>query len=250
MVFAAWSGEELGLIGSNHFAEQFEQETLYPMISANLNLDMVGRLRDNLVLQGLGSSTGWRSEIEKRNVPVGLSLVLNDDCDLPTDASIFYRRGVPILAAFTGSHEDYHKPTDTPEKLNLDGAAQIGRLMTLITRGLSTAEAPLPYQVYQGAQPEGGQRRANMRAYLGTVPEYGADYVKGVLLSGVTKNSPADKAGMKGGDVIVELSGKTIDNVYDYTFGIEALKIGQQTSITVLRDGERLQLNIIPGSRD
>lgn len=250
VVFAAWSGEELGLIGSNHFAEQFEQETLYPMISANLNLDMVGRLRDNLVLQGLGSSTGWRSEIEKRNVPVGLSLVLNDDCDLPTDASIFYRRGVPILAAFTGSHEDYHKPTDTPEKLNLDGAAQIGRLMTLITRGLSTAEAPLPYQVYQGAQPEGGQRRANMRAYLGTVPEYGADDVKGVLLSGVTKNSPADKAGMKGGDVIVELSGKTIDNVYDYTFGIEALKIGQQTSITVLRDGERLQLNIIPGSRD
>jgi C-terminal processing protease CtpA/Prc len=176
-------------------------------------------------------------------------LVLQDDCDLPTDASVFYRRGIPILAAFTGSHEDYHKPTDTPEKLNLEGAAQIGRLMTLISRGLATAEEPLAYQTYQGAQVE-GQRRVNMRAYLGTVPEYGADDVKGVLLSSVTKNSPADKAGLVGGDVIVELSGKPIDNVYDYTYGIEALKVGQQTSISVIRDGKRLQLNIIPGSRD
>ncbi|MBL8892052.1 MAG: M28 family peptidase [Planctomycetaceae bacterium] len=282
LVFAAWSGEELGLIGSGHFVDQLLKQqattgsnsnsnvptgsdatknldpttaaattatSLYPMISANLNLDMVGRLRDNLVLQGLGSSPTWKSEIEKRNVPVGLSLVLQDDCDLPTDASVFYRRGVPILAAFTGSHEDYHKPTDTPEKLNLEGAAQIGRLMTLISRGLANADEPIPFQLYQGAQTE-GQRRVNMRAYLGTVPEYGADDVKGVLLSSVTKNSPADKAGLQGGDVIVELSGKPIDNVYDYTYGIEALKVGQQTSISVLREGKRLQLNIIPGSRE
>jgi S1-C subfamily serine protease len=162
---------------------------------------------------------------------------------------VFYRRGVPILAAFTGSHEDYHKPTDTPEKLNLEGAAQIGRLMTLIARGLATAPQPPPFQIYQGAQVE-GQRRVNLRAYLGTVPEYGADDVKGVLLSSVTKNSPADKAGLQGGDVIVELAGKTIDNVYDYTYAIEALKVGQQTSVSVLRDGQRLALNIIPGSRD
>lgn len=285
LVFAAWSGEELGLIGSSYFVDQLlKQQTgtdsnsaaesptnlgaasnpaatatnaatpapttsLYPMISANLNLDMVGRLRENLVLQGLGSSPAWKSEIEKRNLPVGLSLVLQDDCDLPTDASVFYRRGVPILAAFTGSHEDYHKPTDTPEKLNLDGAAQIGRLMTLISRGLASADEPLAFQLYQGAQAE-GQRRVNLRAYLGTVPEYGADDVKGVLLSSVTKNSPADKAGLLGGDVIVELSGKPIDNVYDYTYGIEALKVGQQTSISVLREGKRLQLNIIPGSRE
>lgn len=283
LVFAAWSGEELGLIGSSHFVDQLLKQSaeaktsassttvdpvdggaeksaaptsttldpnnLYPMISANLNLDMVGRLRENLILQGLGSSSEWRSEIEKRNVPIGLSLVLQDDCDLPTDASIFYRHGIPILAAFTGSHEDYHKPTDTPEKLNLEGAAQIGRLMTLVSRGLATADAPLAYQLYQGAQAE-GQRRVNMRAYLGTVPEYGADDVKGVLLSSVTKNSPADKAGLLGGDIIVELSGKAIDNVYDYTYAIEALKVGQQTSISVVRDGSRKQLNIIPGSRD
>ncbi len=279
LVFAAWSGEELGLIGSSHFVDQLLAQriatspnppakapaeqggvsedkspnntptSLYPMISANLNLDMVGRLRENLILQGLGSSTGWRSEIEKRNVPVGLALVLQDDCDLPTDASVFYRRGIPILAAFTGSHEDYHKPTDTPEKLNLEGAAQIGRLMTLVSRGLATADEPLTFQLYQGAQVE-GQRRVNMRAYLGTVPEYGADDVKGVLLSSVTKNSPADKAGLLGGDVIVELAGKAIDNVYDYTYAIEALKVGQQTSISVMRDGTRMQLNIIPGSRD
>lgn len=294
LVFAAWSGEELGLIGANHFADVLEEkhgakiaalrnqmaatanpentdeppvdpvpvdpapvdpasgqasDGLYPLISANLNLDMVGRLRENLILQGLGSSAQWRSEIEQRNVPVGLSLTLQDDCDLPTDASAFYRKGVPILAAFTGSHEDYHKPSDTPEKLNYDGAAQVTKLISLIAHGLATADNPISFQQYSG-QEQAGNVRAVMRAYLGTVPEYGADDVKGVLLSGVTKGAPAAEAGLQAGDIIVELSGKPIDNVYDYTYAIEALKVGQQTTITVNRKGERILLAITPGSRD
>ncbi len=274
IVFAAWSGEELGLIGANHFADQLQAKYaikpsstpteptsdqdagknanaggIYPLISANLNLDMVGRLRENLILQGLGSSPKWRAEVEKRNVPVGLQLTLQDDCDLPTDASAFYRKGVPILAAFTGSHEDYHKPTDTPEKLNYEGAADVAKLMSLIARGLATADQPIPFQQY-GGQQEGGSVRAVMRAYLGTIPEYGADDVKGVLLSGVTKGAPAEVAGLMAKDVIVELSGKPIDNVYDYTYAIEALKVGQKTTISVMRDGKRVLMAITPTSRD
>lgn len=264
VVFAAWSGEELGLLGAQHFAKEMldslpdpvaddsgetPEKTLAPRIAANLNLDMVGRLRDNLVLQGLGSSDQWRAEIEKRNVPVGLSLVLQDDCDLPTDASVFYRNGVPILAAFTGSHQDYHKPTDTPEKLDYDGAARVARLMALIARGLATADDPIAYRRHTQEQENSGVR-AVLRAYLGTIPEYGADEVKGVLLSDVTKGAPAEKAGLKGGDIIVELAGKPIDNIYDYTYAIEALKVGETTTITVMRDGERLLKAITPGSRD
>ena len=260
LLFAAWSGEELGLLGAQHFAEQMlgqqqeaktdqQEASLYPAVTANLNLDMVGRLRDNLVLQGLGSSDQWRGEIEKRNVPVGLSLVLQDDCDLPTDASVFYRKGVPILAAFTGSHSDYHKPSDTPEKLNYEGAAQISRLMALVARGLVMADQPITFQQHTQEQ-ENPNMRAVLRAYLGTIPEYGADDVKGVLLSDVTKGAPAEEAGLKGGDIIVELAGKPIDNIYDYTYAIEALKVGQKTTITVMRDGQRLLKAITPGSRD
>ena len=88
-----------------------------------------------------------------------------------------------------------------------------------------------------------------MRAYLGTVPDYATE-VKGVLLSGATKGAPADKAGLKGGDIIVELAGRKIENIYDYTYAIEALKIGQEVDITVQRDGKKVSLKITPGSRE
>lgn len=260
IVFAGWSGEELGLIGSLHFTNKLKKQLdtqnpgrkekgIYPAVSANLNMDMVGRLRKSLILQGIGSSNRWKSEIEKRNLPVGLSLTLQNDCDLPTDASAFYRNGVPILSAFTGSHLDYHKPTDTPDKLNYPGTVRVTKLFSLIARGLLTSKEIPPFQSYNKAE-GGGKVRAVLRAYLGTIPEYGAGDIKGLLLSGVTKGAPAAIAGMKGGDVVVELAGKKIENVYDYTYAIEALKVGQKTTVVVIREGKRLKLNLIPGSRD
>ena len=132
VVFAAWSGEEEGLLGANHFVKNFtanrqsphgsEPVSLYPSIAACLNMDMVGRMTDKVILQGVGSSSIWPAEIERRNVLLGLPLAIQNDSFIPTDASAFFIQGVPILSAFTGSHEDYHTPRDTPDKLNYDGA--------------------------------------------------------------------------------------------------------------------------------
>jgi Tol biopolymer transport system component len=308
ILFAAWSGEELGLLGASHFAKQLEatptahaahaavhhahthaaeepsvnpehtpegsrpdassgpadhphanahgdaskpttaaSESLYPSIAACLNMDMVGRLEKNLILQGVGSSSIWSSEIERRNVPIGLPITLQEDSYLPTDASVFYLRGVPILSAFTGSHSDYHTPRDTPDKLNYDGAARVARFMGLVTRSMALRDDPPDY-VSQKA-PQEGQRRANLRAYLGTIPDY-TEEIAGVKLSGVAKDGPASQAGLQSGDVIVELAGRKIENIYDYTYAIEALKIGEEVQITILRDGQRLTREIVPGSRE
>ncbi|MFK7735966.1 MAG: M28 family peptidase [Pirellulaceae bacterium] len=219
--------------------------SLYPMISSALNLDMVGRLRENLVLQGIGSSPAWTAVIERRNAVVRLPLTLQNDCNLPTDASTFFLRGVPILSAFTGSHGEYHTPRDVPELLNYEGAAQVSRLMALITRDLVMAQSA-PEFVDQPAEPE---MRANLTAYLGTIPDYAQDEVQGVLLGGVTKGAPAEQGGMLGGDVIIELAGKKIENIYDYTYAIEALKIGQEISAKVQRGGKTIDLKITPSSR-
>ncbi len=286
LLFAAWSGEELGLRGSQAFADDFDTlfpatsprrepsipstgdgrgehphrdaagtdaphaatshpGSLYPRIAACVNLDMVGRLRDKLILQGIGSSPDWTSIIERRNAVVRLPLTLQNDCYLPTDASTFFLRGVPILSAFTGSHAEYHTPRDVPELLNYEGAARIARLMALIVRDLATADHP-PQFSDQPAEP---QVRANMTAFLGTIPDYSQEDVQGVPLSGVTKGAPADLAGIRGGDVVVELAGRKIENIYDYTYAIEALKVGQPVTIKVRRGDSVLALEVTPASR-
>ena len=215
-------------------------------VIAALNMDMVGRLEDKLVLQGLGSSSDWTGIIESKNVVVRLPLTLSDDTDLPTDATSFYQAGVPILSAFTGSHTDYHTPRDTPEKLNYPAAAKISKLMGLIALQLSNQPQP-PKYVKQSAKPK-QESRGGVRAYLGTVPSYGDDVV-GVKLSDVTKGAPAEVAGVQGGDIIVELSGQKIENIYDYTAAIDGLKINQETIIAVQRGDKRLELKITPKSR-
>ena len=294
VVFAAWSGEELGLLGSSHYVKQmetmfsqhaaaFEQppetETdkdaepgnaadadkksddkksddrsgpntggLHLYIAACLNMDMVGRMQEKLVLQGIGSSTDWQQIIEQANVPAGLPITLQDDSYLPTDASVFFMHGVPILSAFTGNHGEYHTPRDTPEKINYEGISQISKFMTIVLNELISRKK-MPEYVMQ-EKPADGQRRANLRAYLGSIPDYAETDTKGVQLSGVAKGGPADAAGVKGGDVIVKLAGKAIENIYDYTYAIEALKIGQEVEITVQRNGKEITMKVTPGSRD
>ncbi len=215
-------------------------------VIAALNMDMVGRLEDKLVLQGIGSSPWWAKAVESKNALVRLPVTLSDDTDLPTDATSFYQAGVPILSAFTGSHTDYHTPRDTPEKLNYPAAAKISKLMGLITLQLATEKKP-PQYVRQSSKPK-QETRGGVRAYLGTVPSYGDDVV-GVKLSDVTQGAPAEIAGVKGGDIIVGLAGQKIENIYDYTAAIDGLKINQETTIAVTRAGKRIELQIVPKSR-
>ncbi len=251
VLFGAWSGEELGLLGSNYYVNHYPgvktTEPLRSKIAAYLNMDMIGRLNENLVVQGLGSSPYWAGEVEKRNAPVGLSIVTQQDSYLPTDATSFFLRGVPILAAFTGSHEDYHSPRDTADKINYQGMKDVVRFMSLVARGLVVSETEPEYVEMEKPKSKG---RGLMRAYLGTVPDYAQGDVKGVKLSGVTKGGPAQKAGVLGGDIIVELAGKKVENIYDYTYAIEALKVGQPTKLVVMRGSEQVSLEVTPESRE
>ena len=245
IIFAAWSGEELGLIGSSWFAEH----PLLPLtnVVAYLNFDMVGRLRDNkLTLQGVGSSPAWTKLIEKRNVAAGFAATLQDDPYLPSDTTALYPKGVPVLEFFTGSHDDYHRPTDKPDTLNYEGMERITRLARGLMIDLEQAERPAYAQVAR--RDSGAGSRENLRAYLGTIPDYAAE-VQGVKLSGVRAGGPAEKAGLKGGDIIVEFADTKITSIYDYTYALDAVKIGQPVKVVLLRNGERITVTVTPEAR-
>ena len=247
VIFALWSGEELGLIGSTHFVNH----PIVPLkkITAYINFDMVGRLRDNkLILQGVGSSSVWTKLIEKRNIPIGFNLTLQTDPYLPTDVTAFYPKEVPVLSFFTGGHEDYNRPTDDIETLNYDGLERIARLAHGIVSDLiSAAERPEYVQVERSQSEEGS--RDTLRAYLGTIPDYTTEGT-GVKLSGVRAGGPADKAGLKGGDIIVEFGGQQIANIYDYTYALDAVKIGEPVEVVVLREGKKVKLTVTPEARN
>jgi len=254
VVFAAWSGEEIGLLGSSHFVRKLAKESLGDenaplglILSSYLNMDMIGRMKTTLILQGIGSSDYWKSAIESRNAPIGLPITIQNDTYLPTDATPFYLRQVPILSAFTGAHEDYHTPRDTPDKINYEGATKIAKLMGLITRGLAIdSNAPM----YVKVDPPKNQGGRGFRVYLGTIPDYSQGDIKGVKLSGVADKGPAGVAGVKGGDVIVGLGEEKILNIYDYTEAMANLKVGEETTITIRRGEEEMKLKLTPGSRD
>ena len=247
VIFTFWSGEELGLIGSTHFVNH----PVVPLekVAAYINFDMVGRLRDNkLILQGVGSSSVWTKLIEKRNVPIGFNLTLQEDPYLPTDVTAFYPKEVPVLSFFTGGHEDYNRPTDDPDTLNYTGIERIARLAHGIVSDLISADERPEYVRVERSQSEEGSRDT-LRAYLGTIPDYTTEGT-GVKLSGVRAGGPADKAGLKGGDVIVEFGGQKITNIYDYTYALDAVKIGEPIEVVVLRDGKRVKLTVTPEARN
>ena len=246
LLFAAWSGEELGLIGSAYFMKQRHPHSR--PIAAYLNMDMVGRFQDKLTLQGIGSSDIWKGVIERANIPVGIPLQINTDTNLPTDTTSFYPRGIPILNAFTNTHEDYHTPTDTADKINYPRTKEVAKLMALVTRQLLKMDSAPKYIATKMRDQK--VKRGSLRAYLGTIPDYASGGNKGVLLSGVAKDGPADKAGLQGGDLIIKLAGKKIENIYDYTNAIGALKIGKASEVEVRRKDKVLKLQITPGSRD
>ena len=246
VIFALWSGEEIGLLGSAAFAEK--PPVPLGKIAAYVNFDMVGRLRENkLTLQGVGSSKVWRKLIEKRNVAAGFNLTLQDDPYLPTDTTSIYPRKVPVLTFFTGSHEDYHRPTDTADKLNAEGMERIAKFAQQLVLDLASAPERPDFARVERSDAGTGSRDT-LRAYLGSIPDYSTE-VKGVKLSGVRAGSPAEKGGLKGGDVVVEFAGQKIANIYDYTYALDAVKIGTAVKVTVERDGKRVEVTVTPEAR-
>ena len=259
ILFAAWSGEELGLLGSTHWVNQESNDevgshsghgSLEGQVTAYLNFDMVGRLEeDRLSLFGVASSPAWPRVIERENIAIGLPIDAQEDSYLPTDATAFYTRRVPILAAFTGSHGEYHTPRDTPDKLDYLGIRSIAQLMAGIAQELAARDKPPEYFAVAPDPRQAGSPGV-MRVYLGTIPDYAQSDQPGVLLSAVAPGGPAEKAGLQGGDTIVAVAGRTIENIYDYTYALDALKVGDPVTIRVVRNGRHLDKEITPGSRE
>ncbi len=251
VLFALWSGEELGLLGSNHFMKTYGSghgDGTGSDLLAYLNLDMVGRLKTSLVVQGVGSSSVWPSAIERSNLNLGLPIVMQPESHLPTDATSFYVKQVPILSLFTGSHEDYHTPGDRPEKLNYLGTRKIASFLSRIAVHLLENPDRPDYQEMSDPRRRGA--RSGLRAYLGTIPDYAQGTEKGLSLSGVAPGGPAEKAGVRAGDLVVRLAGREIGDIYDYTYAIDFLEIGSPTEIVVVREGKRITLTVVPASRD
>jgi len=173
------------------------------------------------------------------------TLTLNEDGYGPSDHSSFYSKQIPVLFFFTGSHNDYHKPSDTSDKINYEGEAKIVSFVERIIRDLDKSDKRPTYAV---AKSESQGRSGGFRVYLGTIPNY-ADSSDGLLLDGVRDASPAAKAGIKAGDKIVKIAGHDVKNVYDYTYALGEMKGGQEYEIEVVRGAERLKLKITPEAR-
>jgi hypothetical protein len=246
IAFNFWSGEELGLLGSAAFASR--PPIPLAEIEAYLNFDMVGRMQDNkLNVQASGSSPVWDKLIEQANVKAGFDLRLQPDPYQPTDVQTFNLASIPSLNFFTGSHVDYHKPSDTSDKIDYEDLDRIVDFAAAILRRLdSLTDAPAFTKVEP--QTQGGASRTGVRIFTGTIPDYASD-AKGLLLGGVVGGGPAEQAGLQKGDVIVEIAGQTITNIYDYTYALEVLKVGQAAKVVYMRDGQRKETTLTPSAR-
>jgi hypothetical protein len=241
-----WSGEELGLIGSNAYVNA--PAVPLDQLAAYFNFDMVGRMQDNkLTVQATGTSPVWGRLIEQANVAAGFDLIVQQDPYQPTDVASFNQAGVPCLNFFTGTHTDYHKPSDTADKIDYEDLDRIVDFAVAIVKRIGdTPEAPPFTKVEQPK--DSGAGRAGVRIFTGTIPDYATD-VKGLLLSGVIGGGPAEQAGLQKGDVIVEIAGQTIANIYDYTYALDVLKIGQPAKVVYLRNGEKKETTLTPSAR-
>jgi hypothetical protein len=259
LIFIAFAGEEEGLIGSKFYVNNpvFPLEKTVAMI----NMDMIGRLKDQkLTIGGIGTASEWKGLVEKNNSSSQITAValkpgagtgaftlqLNEDGFGPSDHSSFYGKKIPVLFLFTGTHEDYHKPSDTADKINYGGLEHVVSYVAGIVKAIDQAPQRPNYTVAKSSGVSGG--KAGFNVSLGTVPSY-ADSTDGLVLDGVRDNSPAAKAGLKAGDKVVKLAGKDVRNVMDYTYILGEMRAGEEYEVVVLRGTERMTFKIVPVRR-
>jgi Tol biopolymer transport system component len=241
VVFMGFSAEESGVLGSSHLVRNPPKGIDIKQLHAMLNLDMVGRLRDNrLTVLGVKTAPEWEGLLTPICSSARVSCALSGDGYGPSDQTSFYATGVPVLHFFTGPHTDYHKPSDTADRINAAGAAQVAQIVAQTSSALSEMPKALTYQKV-AAEARGDVRSFN--ASLGTIPDYaGPKDGIGVLLSGVRPGSAAEKAGMRRGDVLVRIGDTEIRSVHDLMFVLNAAKPGLSVGISVVRGGARIEL--------
>lgn len=246
ILFIAFSGEELGLLGSKFFVEN----PTIPLdkIVAMINMDMIGRLTENkLTIYGTGTSPRWKQLLNRLNSDSTFKYNFIDGGFGPSDHSSFYGKNIPVLFFFTGTHQDYHKPSDDFDKINYKGMESILNLVSNVLTDITTTPDKIEFTKVQGESQQQG-RRMNVRVYIGTIPDY-SEQVEGFKISGVNDGSPAEKAGLKAGDIIIKFGDKPVKNIYDYMYAMQGYKPGDVVDVIVLREGQELKLSITLGSR-
>ncbi|MCS7185897.1 MAG: M20/M25/M40 family metallo-hydrolase [Armatimonadetes bacterium] len=241
LLFIAFGAEERGLIGSRYFVEN--PTVPLERIVAMVNMDMIGRLRnETLFTIGVASSPAWKDLIAEVNSQ--FNFVLRDSPGMfgGSDHFTFYNKGIPVLFFFTGMHENYHRPSDDWDTLNYEGMEKLVRMIAIVVERI--ANMPERPQFQRAPQPE-ERPAAPMRVSTGVVPDYSWDG-EGVKLMGVRPSSPAEKAGLKAGDIIVEIAGKQIRNLYDYMDALNSVEPNKPVNFVVLRDGQKITLTVIP----
>ncbi len=284
LIFIAFGGEEEGLLGSKAYTNNpvFPLDKTVAMI----NMDMVGRLNNKkLTIGGIGTASEWEAivnqnqprimgktrvenkEITKvsgNNVPISVgingnvmasksfdskvfALQLNQDGFGPSDHSSFYAKKIPVLFFFTGTHTDYHKPSDTADKINYDGLEEVTEFVAEIVKAIDQNPTRPTYTVAKSSSTMGG--RTSFNVSLGTIPSYADSDNTGLVLDGVRDDSAADKAGIKGGDKIVKIGDKEVRNISDYMFMLGEMKAGETYDVVVMREGKKVMLKIVPDAR-
>ncbi len=203
--------------------------------------------KEQKIINRLTLSSGNGSKNNPINTINPFVLQLNEDGYGPSDHQSFYLKQIPVLFFFTGTHADYHKPSDTAEKINYDGLLKITNYVGEIVKNIDQNAKRPTYAVAKSSGMTGG--RTGFNVSLGTVPSYADGNNDGLLLDGVRDDSPAAKSGIKAGDKIVKMAGRDIRNISDYVFVLGEMKAGEEYEIVVVRNTETLILKIIPAAR-
>ncbi len=245
VLFMTFAAEEIGLLGSSYFVNNptIPQANIVAMI----NLDMIGRVsNDRAFLGGVGTSPNFRSWAEEFNRTVGLNLDYSDSGYGGSDHMSFSSKKIPVLFFFSGLHADYHKPSDTFDKISAPGAMKMLSLAYMMMDRIANGPERIQYTEVQRPQPSGGGGGGGAPGYgpfFGSVPDF-RDENNGVLFADVTANSPAAKAGLKAGDLLVEFDGKPIQNLYDFTYALGTKMVGDVVPVVVKRDGQNMKVNV------
>jgi hypothetical protein len=244
IVFIAFSGEELGLLGSSYVVNNF------PLPIENditmINMDMIGRLNDkkDLIVYGTGTSSKWKSLLDDKN-EYDFNLTFNDEGFGPSDHSSFYGKKIPVLFFFTGTHTDYHKPSDDVEKINNNGEENVVKYVYDVALSIVNSDSKPDYI---SVEKKDTGRMMGSRVYVGTVPDFAGE-VDGYKLGGVTDGSPAAKAGLLAGDIIVLFGEKKISNIYDFTYALGNYVPGDKVNVIIKRGEKEMTVEIELGSR-
>ena len=243
VVFALWDGEELGLLGSEYWGKN----PTVPLedVAANLNLDMVGRAGDGaLTVLGAGTAEPLGAWLEQAGATAGIELSINRSGAGVggSDHQTFLKREIPAVHLFTGIHEDYHRPSDDTERFEAGGAARVVELGVALV-ALVQSEESLAFVAVEADEEEQARVRGGWRVWFGTVPEYSYEGV-GLLLGGTSSGSPAEKAGLLKGDVLLQVGEVEIENIYDFMHALQIYKPGDVVLTRYDRDGEEREVRV------